>query len=268
MLQGNQLVYDNKTGGVTMDGKLNLGSALKYISVDAAGDVTTEFGELVADTILGTASMSSKTTIEAMIGAKLIVPEELLKIMITDFKSSSFDASPINYIKDSEFYRKAASNIFPQNDAIKKAMEGVMIGSLDLPKKQNPYSILFGKVPMTWDRDYQSFVSTQEKLPLVSVNGEMLNTMVETYIEAKMPTNEDDRLYIYLKSPSQMYYFFGYKQGIMNITSNNTLFMEELAGLKDKDRIFKMDDGEQYEIQAVEPTTANAFVNRAKAVTQ
>lgn len=54
----------------------------------------------------------------------------------------------------------------------------------------------------------------------------------------------------------------------MNVTSNNTRFMEVLGELKDKDRIYKMGNGEQYEIQLVEQTTANAFVNRAKAVSQ
>ena len=268
VMTGNQLRYNNKSGEITFDGRLNLGSALKHISLDAAGNGTTEFGQIVADTLMGTAAMESKTTIESMLAAKLIVPEELLKIMVTDFKSSSFDANPIAYAKSSEFYRRAVANIFPANKEVRNAVDGIVIGSLNLPKKHNEYAFLFGKTPMVWDRDYQSFVSSQEKLPLMSVNGDMLNMHVEAYVEAKMPTNEDDRLYIYVKSPSQLYYFFGYKQGIMSITSNNTRFMEELEGLKDKDRIVKMKDGEQYEIQLVEPTTANAFVNRAKAVHQ
>lgn len=81
-----------------------------------------------------------------------------------------------------------------------------------------------------------------------------------------MPTNDDDRLYVYLKSPSQLYYFFGYKQGILNVVSNNTRFMDELLGMKDKEKIIKLPDGETYEIQPVEPSTAQAFVNRVEAV--
>ena len=81
-----------------------------------------------------------------------------------------------------------------------------------------------------------------------------------------MPTNDDDRLYVYIKSPSQMYYFFGYKQGILNLVSNNTRFMEQLLKMKDKDKIFKLADGETYEIQPVEESTASAFLNRIEAV--
>ncbi|HFA49379.1 MAG TPA: hypothetical protein ENJ95_10220 [Bacteroidetes bacterium] len=263
--RGNKLVFDNRSGEVIMEGKLNLGSGLKHVSISAAGKVETEFGELVVDTLLGTSAMSSKTALQAMFGTKLIIPDKLLSIMANDFKASSFDAAPIVYAQDAAYYKLAVSNLFPENDAINKAIDGIALGTFAIPKKQNDFTFLFSKVPMVWDRDYQSFVSTQEKLGLISIKGEMLNTTVTAYIEAKMPTNDDDRLYIYIKSPSQLYYFFGYKQGILNVVSNNTRFMDELNGLKDKERIFKMGDDDQYEIQVVEPSTANAFVNRAKA---
>ena len=265
---GNQLIYDNKTGALDMEGNLQLGSGLKHISVNAAGSVNTAFGEMVVDTLLGSSAMNSKTSIEAMFGANIIIPDNLMKIMTNDFKASSFDAAPIVYASDVPFYRKAVANFFPKNEAISKAVDGLALGTFTVPKKQNDYTFLFGKTPMVWDVDYQSFVSTSEKLPLISINGEMLNTNVTAYIEMKMPTNEDDRLYIYLKSPSQLYYFFGYKQGIMNVVSNNTRFMEEVVGMKDKERIIKMGDDDTYEIQAVEPSTANAFVNRAQAVSK
>ena len=84
-------------------------------------------------------------------------------------------------------------------------------------------------------------------------------------IEFRMPSNEDDRLYIYLKSPSELYYYFGFKQGILEITSNNPTFMEALTGLKNKDLVQKMPDGETYEIQAVEPSVAKIFLRRIQA---
>ncbi|MEO1261247.1 MAG: hypothetical protein AAFZ15_20760 [Bacteroidota bacterium] len=265
---GNLMTYNNKTGDIKLEGKLQLGSGLKHISVNAAGTVNTEFGEIVVDSLLGSSAMNSKTTIETMFGAKIIMPDNLMKIMINDFKASTFDATPIIYAGDVPFYRMAVTNFFPPNEVIKKAVDGIALGTFAIPKKQNDYSFLLGKTPMVWDVDYQSFVTTNEKLPLISINGDVLNTNVTGYVEMKMPTNEDDRLYIYLKSPSQLYYFFGYKQGIMNVVSNNTRFMDELLGMKEKDRIIKMGDDETYEIQVVEPSSANAFVNRAKAAGQ
>ncbi|MCF8246253.1 MAG: hypothetical protein K9J37_15915 [Saprospiraceae bacterium] len=263
---GNHIVYDNATGKIEMEGKFNLGSALKNVSVDAAGYVKTTFGEMVTDTVLGTAAMKSDLNMEAMMGLNFPIPSNLMNIIVSDFKSSTFDATPIVYAKDMPFYRKVIRQMFPLNEDIQSAIDGISLGSLVLPKKFNQYTALFDRVPLSWDADYQSFVSTKSKIGLVSLDGDMLNTMVSAYIEVKMPTNDDDRLYIYLKSPSQMYYFFGYKQGILNLVSNNTRFMEQLLKMKDKDKIVKLPDGETFEIQPVEESTASAFLNRIEAV--
>jgi hypothetical protein len=263
---GNQLVYNNASGKIEMEGKFNLGSALKNVSVDAAGYVKTTFGEMVTDTVLGTSAMKSALDMEAMLGMKFTIPSDLLKIIVSDFKSSTFDATPIVYAKDMSFYRKVIRQLFPLNEDIQKSIDNISIGTLELPKKYNQYTMLFDRVPLNWDQDYQSFVSTKSKIGLVSVDGEMLNTVINAYIEVKMPTNDDDRLYVYLKSPSQMYYFFGYKQGILNLVSNNSRFMEQLTKMKDKEKVIKLPDGETYEIQPVEESTAAAFLNRIEAV--
>lgn len=264
--KGNKLVFDNRTGKIEMEGHFNLGSALKNCSVAAAGVAETAFGETIVDTLMGTSAMSSETTAEFMLGITLNVPDNLIKIMQQDFQSSTFDSRPIVFAKDMPFYRRTVAELFNDNKEMQQVIDGISTGSLVIPKKENPFTVLFDKVPMTWDRDYQSFVSTTEKIGLMTVGGETVNSEVEAYIEVKMPTNDDDRLYFYIKSPSQLYYFFGYKQGIMNIFSNNTRFMDELLDMKPKDLINKTADGEIYEIAPVEEGTARAFLNRIKAV--
>jgi len=237
------------------------------VSVDASGRIETEFGEIVVDTLMGTEAMESRIQAEMTAGIKMKIPEDLMKIMITDFKSSTFETNPINYTKDMLYYKKNVLELFPETPEINKAANMITSGSpLVLPKKFNDYTFLFSNLPMTWDRDYQSFITTKKKVGLTSVQGEMINSMVTAYVEFKMPTNDDDRLYVYVKSPSELYYFFGFKQGILSVVSNNTRFMEAVAGMKEKEKIFKMDDGGTYEIQQVNPGTANAFVKRVEAI--
>ena len=190
-----------------------------------------------------------------------------MKIIQTDFKSSTFETNPINYFNDILFYKKAVLELFPDDKETEKASNMIAGGSpLVLPKKTNDYSFLFSNLDMTWDIDYQSLITTKKKTGLVSIGGDMINSMITAYIECKMPTNEDDRLYIYLKSPSELYYFLGYKQGILSVVSNNTRFMEAVASMKEKEKIFKMPDGGTYEIQQVNPGTASSFVKRVEAV--
>ena len=288
-LKGNRMIFQNKDGSVKGAGRLNLGSELKYVRVDAAGTINTVFPppppepepepEEPSNIMLADDPVEDEpepepepapelppTTAEAMMGVVMQVPEPLLRIVANDFKSATFDSRIITYLTDLGFYRKAFNDIFPAGEDLNAAMEGLSLGFLDLPARANPYTFLFSKVPLKWNEDYQSFLSTNKNLGLVSVGGESLNKIVESYIEIRMPSVDgDDRIYIYLKSPSGLYYFFGFKQGILSITSNNTVFMQELENMKAKDLVLKMPDGETFEIQPVEVSTATTFLRRVQA---
>ncbi len=284
-MRGNILTFRNGSGKLEGKGRFNLGTGLQYVSIDAAGVMESRYEEIVNQEeliISDTASLIPNPSqqgmqqevqrypIEAefMSGVELIIPDKLLKIMSNDIQSMSFDAKPIVYLTDLAFYREALANLLPEGEDAQRAISTLGNGVLDIPEKINPYTFLFSRLPMKWDAEYQSFVSKDKDVGVVSIDGEPLNKVLESYIEYKMPTNEDDRLYIYIKSPSTFFYFFGFKQGIMSITSNNPEFMEALGGMKSKDLITKMDDGNTYEIQPVDEGTARRFVNRVKVAQQ
>jgi hypothetical protein len=280
--RGNMLTYYNGDGRVIGSGKFNLGSGLKYVSIDATGIIRSTFPERkeeVMDNLVMSDTMSladqanlpqadEPFAVEAdfMAGVKLIIPDKLMKIMLNDIQQMSFDATNIIYLTELDFYRPALMNLLPEEgNETKEALSTLGAGILEVPKKVNPYTFLFSKLPMKWNIDYQSFVSQEDKIGFISIDGEPLNKKLTAYVEFKMPSNEDDRMYIYLKSPSELFYYFGFKQGILSMTSNNTAFMDALAEMKSKDLIMKMDDGNTYEIQPVDVGTARLFINRAKA---
>ena len=118
---------------------------------------------------------------------------------------------------------------------------------------------------MQWVPDYQSFITTRDDLGLISMNSQMFNRKFETYVEFKVLSNGENRMYIYIKAQSGTFYFFGYKDGILNTVSNNEKYNKMVEGLKKKEQSVKLKNGEIYEIQLVNPGTANAFVNRVKA---
>ncbi len=265
-LAGNMLVYYDRNRKVEGSGKVELGSGLQYISVDAAGTVETKFSGEIVDSTLGITAGQEEIRAKVMAGIHLILPDNLLRLMLLDFQSESFGTDYIVYATDIAFYQRALANLFPQNDKdIREAIANLAGGSLNLPKKLNDYTFLFSKIPLKWDPDYQSFISTQDKLGLVSIAGEMFNRQIKAYAEFKMPRNGQDRLYLYLESPNGYYYFFGFRDGVLNVVSNNTRFNDEVINMKEKERLIKMGDGEFYEIAPVNPGTANAFVRRVLA---
>ena len=263
-IRGNKLTYNNKDASIYAEGKVNIGSGLDYISVTAAGNVKTAFPEGNVDDNGFIEPGETQMNFEIMAGIDAFIPEKLLKIVSTDIQSSSFDAPVIDYLKKPEYYEKALAEFIPSEKDYQNAVKKMKNTGLDLPNKYDKYAFFFSRIPMKWNAEYQSFVSTEEKIGLASVNGEVINRQLDCYVEFKMPTNEDDRVYIYIKSPSEFYYFFGYKQGILSCVSNNEKFNEAVLSLKKKERTKKMEDGELYEVAPVNPGSAQMFVNRIR----
>ena len=203
--------------------------------------------------------------VKAMAAIDLILPNKLVNMMATDIISGGYAAPGLNVVSDKEFYRAGLETLFPVASKEKtEAMASLDAAVLRVPEKINEHTFLFSQLNMRWSNDYQSFVTTEKLSGLASIRGNPIAKMLEVRAEVKMTTGGDDRLYIYIKSPSELYYFFGFKDGIMNVVSNNTQFMNELEGMKPKELILKMDDGETYEILPVSAGTAQTFLRRVK----
>lgn len=204
--------------------------------------------------------------VEFMLGVKLIVLDRFMKIMMNDIEVMSFDVKFIVYFMELDFYWEVLMNLFLEGMEVREVLVILGNGILDILKKINFYIFLFFKILMKWDVEYQFFVFKEEKIGVVFVVGEFFNKMLEVYVEYKMLSNEDDCLYIYIKLLSELFYFFGFKQGIMSIIFNNFEFMDVLGGMKSKELIIKMDDGNIYEIQVVDVGLVWFFFNWVKVV--
>lgn len=287
-LRGNKLEFNNRTGNLTAEGRFELGSGLKYCSMEAVGTIEGVFPPPVVapkpaepqqdDNMMMMADEPTQEETQAaaevpppvvnvdwMAGLVFNMPDNLLSIIANDLKSATYASRLITYITDLDYHRKAFANFFPPGKDQEEALSGLSLGFIEFPKRMVPQTFVFSRLKMQWNRDYQSFVSMDKQNGLISVNGESIGKMVETYVELRMPSDDDDRLYLYIKSPSELFYFIGYKQGILSLCSNNPEFMRIIEGMKDKDRVVRMPDGETYEIQAVELSTATTFLRRAQA---
>ena len=253
--QSGQLMTVNATTGeVAARGRFALGSELDYIALKSAGEATTGFQ---AD---GSGGRYAALAAVALVSLDLIVPDKLLNLVAADIQASGFDLADVNYGQMANFLPTALANW--QEGADSSAVQAAKGGSFVLPKGEPKHSFVFPRLRLTYNGEYQSFLSEGGKLDLAYVNGTPLHKRVEGRLEVKMPGSGDDRVYLWLKAPSDAWYFFGFKQGILNVASSSARFMESLEGLKAKELALKMDDGEIYEIIPVTPGTANAFVSR------
>lgn len=256
-LRGTLMTLDNRTGKVSAEGILNVGSGLKYMKVSGYGSLRTTY-PAPSDTV-----DNFEVRGEWMTGIDITLPKNLMELMLNEIKASSFDAPPPAVNTQQAFYQGALSNLIDDKAERDEALGNLRNNFVTLPKKRNTYTFLLGRHDVYWNEEYQSFVTTDDRLPLISIGGEYINKNLNGYAEYKMPTSEDDRFYIYLKA-GDVYYFLGYQSGIMNIVSNSTRFMDVLNSMKIKDLQVKMPDGELYEIVPVNPSVATAFVDRVR----
>ena len=204
------------------------------------------------------------TEVEIMTAIDLILPRSLTEIMVNDIVASSYSAPQLLINQKIDFATAGLETLFPASNDRDRAIAGLSADAVDLPGNVNEHTFLFTDMKMKWNTDYQSFVSTEPLSGLASVAGRSVSRRFETYLEVKMTTGGDDRLYLFVKTPGETYYFFGFKDGILNVVSNNNSFMDALRSVKPKDLVLLMEDGLTYEILEVTPGTAQTFLRRVK----
>lgn len=269
---GTKITFQNKYSKLIGEGPLHIIPSMKYAKAKFSGIIETEF---LNEEAYKTAEIDSLTMMVKAPGTTTFVtatagiifdkiPEKLLRIAAADLQASSFDAPDISYFDTDEFYAYTIAEFIPDLKDYISVTADMKSRTLLMPTKYNPYSIFLSRIRLKWDAENQSFVSIEPRIGVNSVAGMPINKQLTGYAEFKMPATEDDRCYIYLKTNSELFYFFGYNGGILSVTSNNPRFREEFDAIKEKDRIFKMPDGETLELQFVEPGTATTFINRVQ----
>ena len=204
------------------------------------------------------------TEVELMTAIDLILPERLTQIMATDIVSGGYSAPQLGVNERIPFATAGIEALFPAGPEREAALAGLAADAVDLPPSINRHTFLFTDLAMRWNADYQSWVTTSVSNGVASVGGQPVSRRIESYLEVKMTTGGEDRLYLYIKSPSETYYFFGFKDGILNVVSNNNTFMNTLRDMKAKELVLEMDDGQTYEILEVTPGTAATFLRRVE----
>jgi len=253
---GNLLNYSNANGNLKVEGKFDIGSGLKYGQLKVAGEATTIFSTEATEV--------KPLSIDALVGWEIDIPEKLLKMIFNDIMANAYDARNINYLVRGDFYSKVLSEFIPAGKDYSNTRAKMLNYGLELPKKHDPFAFVFGEMQLTWDEELQSFISHKEKAGLVSLGGEPVNKMLETYVQCRMPYDENDRLTLYVKSPSGSFFYFEYQDGALTTVSDNVEYNDLVENLKKKERSKKMDDGEFFEIQLADYSRANIFLNRIK----
>ena len=258
--RGKYFEYNNRNSKIVAEGRLGLCSALTGASVFSYGRAKTNFLPADEVPIDSNGIKGSPLTLDVFAAINLLIPEKVLKFLAADLAAGSFDAADIDYKKDS-LYEHALAEIIPDGKDLTNIINEMKAKTLIIPDKFNKFDIVLSKVALKWNAELQSFVSSAKKVEVQSILNVPFNKQFTALVEFKMPSNEDDRVYLYFKTANDMFYFFGYQKGILSIASSNTRAEEEFNKLKPKDKTKTIGET-SVEIQWVESGTADLFVRR------
>lgn len=258
--KGNLMIFNEKDGSLKGKGTLNLTANLKGLDIKTVGIITSGLpeGELTNPT-LASNSLNAKVAVALQFG----LPKELKSMIATDFQSASFEGKTIQY-RDIETYETVLSELVSDAKKLPQSMQQLRKGNtFGIPVEDCDFNFLLTELELTWDADYQSFISSKKEMGLAAIGTKGYHKLIKGAVEFKMSANGEDQFTVLMTSPGGNYYFFNYKNGILSTYSSYEQYNVEVANMKDKERTIKLSGG-SFELQAATTQMVSNFKSRAE----
>ncbi len=266
--KGNIYIVDATTKSSRATGEFNIGQGVKFFKPKVAGQASLQAAQMTTDST-GTVSLGKqKLAMDLMAAINYKLPEDAVKAMVKDLQQNTYDVKNIELPKAYAEMVPEVVGTFASNEKSYKQIVGNYRSTtrVTLPNTEK-HLFFFSYLPMKWDSDLKSLVSSKKILGLSQVNGQTINKMVEAYVEFRMPGNEEDGMHVYIKNPSSNgghFYYFKYKEGVLQTCSSNPLYNSAITGAKKKDLEFKMGKDGVYTIEPISDVSAEMFKSRVK----
>lgn len=209
------------------DGNIDLGIDLNMVKVKASG----EFKHLiyVDSTYVNTSLLLDFYFDEKTIG----MISDSLRLTNNEGNSMTEGLFPL-------FLRKN----LPFDAAEKSITEMALYGQLKRIPEELNHTIIFSDLNLYWDSFTRSFIS-RGKIGIGYMGGNVVNKSVEGWVQIEKGRNGSE-LSIYLQPTESSWYFFNYKNGIMQVISSDNILNSRLETLKEEKRILNPESDTDY----------------------
>jgi hypothetical protein len=244
--RGNVLRYNDATGKVTAEGKMNLGLNYGMVDIMSAGQVTTDVNK-------------NNPVFEVALGIRFDIDKDLLEMMTKSILQGNNDADA-DYTTDA-FQKAIPEFIDPKKE--KSFNEGLNTTNSFVSSETLPYTIFFSNVELKWDKTSKAFYSTKP-FTIAFIGNKSVSRVVAGYIELGYKRSGD---YFNLYIPAgdeDFWYYFNYAAGNMQIVAGEQDFNAALVDIKPEKRRYDTKDGKSYQYNPGSENKKNTFVNRMK----
>lgn len=234
----------NKNGcTINSDGDINLVAKLGRVKLVNKG--TTSY-DIDADKYL----LDMITTLD------FYLPAEALK-KIADTIKATETLSPSSLISNT--YTKGVRSILGSVPASDMFREQRIFGSLKIIPEPLNTAFMFSELRMVWNKNVNCWQSVGD-LGIANLGGTQVNKKVKGIFEVERKRS-GDAMTLYLEVTPDLWYFFSYKRGFMQVLSSDKGFNDVIHAIKGSDRKLPAKKGEaSYMFMLAENKKKNDFM--------
>lgn len=226
-MQGNFVTLDNNRCVLRGDGNLNLGLDFNMLTLKSSGS----FEHII---------VADSTYINTVLLLDFHFDDKAINMMVDSLRLSDGEGGNMSEGLFPMFLRKNM-----QFDAAEKSItEIALYGEIRKMPSQFSHQIIFSDLSLVWDQYTRSYKSIG-KIGIGYLGGEVVNKYVDGWVQIEKGRTGSS-ISIYLQPTEKTWYFFNYKNGIMQVLSSDNTFNERIETIKPEKRILNPESDTDY----------------------
>jgi len=227
-IAGNQLSLNRKKCILTGEGKLNLGADFGMINMETYGQAS---HYIIPDS----------TKFDLVIALDFPFEDKALEYMIENIIDKNLQG--VNLTRP--VFLKALTDILGEKNVEKIIADVKLFGRFRKYPSELQHTILFSDVKFRWNYATRSYIS-YGPIGVGSIGKQQINKYVDGYIEiARKRTGDVINIYLEFEKGKNWYYF-NYRNNLMQTISSNTEYNNIIRELKDDKRTKKGKEEQEY----------------------
>jgi hypothetical protein len=247
-LPGDYLSLHRSACNMYGEGKLNLGVDLGQIQLISVGNINEDL-------------IKSYISMELLLGVDFFIEGKCMEIMTKDINGFS-GLEPVDLSRS--VFEKGLAEILGRDKANELISE-YSLGKFKKMPKELEHTLMLTDLKLNWNTSTRSYIA-DTLIGIGSIGKEYVNKIVPGYMEI-IKKRSGDIFTLYLELTDNVWYYFSYARGVMQVVSSNEEFNTVIKTLKPDQRKLNTDKGQKpYSYYPAAPTVKNKFLKRMRAL--
>ena len=249
--RGNIFKYNDVSGKVYGEGKMDFGLNFGLVDVKSAGTINTDVKK-------------NEYLLNLLMGISFDMDKDLLLNLGKSILSNNFGEEDVDYFSD-EFQLSIPEFVDPKDD---KSFTAQMNKEGTYKRPENaPFAMFLTDLNMVWDPESRSFRNIGP-IGVAYVGTTSVNRLIQkAYLEFGYKKT-GDFLSLYIPGDDDNWYYFFYQNNNLQIASGNRAFITALGAIDPDKRRTKSEDGKVYQYNVGSENKKNSFVARMELLAE